>query len=39
MDPTFEATAFGNKFLKPADLEHLREGLRGAGLLAREPAG
>lgn len=32
MDPTFEAQTFGTKFLKPADLEHLREGLRKANL-------
>jgi hypothetical protein len=32
MDPTFDADAFGSKFLKPADLEHLRNGLRRAGL-------
>jgi len=31
-DPTFEAATFGNKFLKPQDLERLREGLRKAGL-------
>jgi TolB-like protein/DNA-binding winged helix-turn-helix (wHTH) protein/cytochrome c-type biogenesis protein CcmH/NrfG len=31
-DPTFEAAAFGNKFLNPKDLAHLREGLRKAGL-------
>jgi TolB-like protein/DNA-binding winged helix-turn-helix (wHTH) protein/cytochrome c-type biogenesis protein CcmH/NrfG len=31
-DPTFEGATFGNKFLNPADLEHLREGLRKAGL-------
>jgi adenylate cyclase len=33
-DPTFEAAAFGNKFLNPQDLAHLREGLRKAGLYA-----
>ena len=33
-DPTFDATAFGNKFLNPKDLANLREGLRKAGLLA-----
>ena len=32
-DPTFDAATFGNKFLNPKDLEHLREGLRKAGLL------
>lgn len=31
-DPTFDPHAFGNKFLKAADLEHLRDGLRRAGL-------
>jgi adenylate cyclase len=38
LDPTFEPMAFGNKFLKPADLEHLREGFRKAGLLANSGA-
>jgi len=33
-DPTFEAATFGNKFLNPADLAKLREGLRKAGLPA-----
>jgi len=33
-DPTFDAAAFGNKFLNPKDLANLREGLRKAGLLA-----
>jgi len=32
LDPTFDAQDFGSKFLKPADLEHLRDGLRKAGL-------
>ena len=32
MDPTFDADAFGSKFLNPADLGHLRDGLRKAGL-------
>ncbi|MEO8018776.1 MAG: winged helix-turn-helix domain-containing protein [Pseudomonadota bacterium] len=31
-DPTFEARTFGNKFLNPKDLDHLRAGLRKAGL-------
>jgi tetratricopeptide (TPR) repeat protein len=31
-DPTFDPEAFGNKLLKAADLEHLRNGLRKAGL-------
>ena len=38
MDPTFDPRTFGTKFLKPADLEHLREGLRKAGLYRRAPA-
>jgi TolB-like protein/DNA-binding winged helix-turn-helix (wHTH) protein len=36
-DPTFDAPGFGTKFLKPADLEHLRDGLRQAGLYAAAP--
>lgn len=36
-DPTFDARDFGTKFLKPADLEHLRDGLRKAGLYAAAP--
>jgi len=36
-DPTFDARDFGTKFLKPADLEHLRDGLRQAGLYAGAP--
>jgi adenylate cyclase len=32
LDPTFDAASYGNKFLNPDDLEHLREGLRKAGL-------
>jgi adenylate cyclase len=31
-DPTFDAQGFGTKFLNPADLERLRDGLRKAGL-------
>jgi TolB-like protein/DNA-binding winged helix-turn-helix (wHTH) protein/Tfp pilus assembly protein PilF len=31
-DPTFDAKGFGSKFLNSEDLEHLREGLRRAGL-------
>jgi adenylate cyclase len=34
VDPTFDAQAFGSKFLEPADLDHLRDGLRKAGLYA-----
>ena len=37
MDPTFDPHSFGSKFLNPADLEHLRDGLRKAGLFAAEP--
>jgi TolB-like protein/DNA-binding winged helix-turn-helix (wHTH) protein/cytochrome c-type biogenesis protein CcmH/NrfG len=33
-DPTFDAGTFGNKFLNPRDLAHLRQGMRKAGLLA-----
>jgi len=36
MDPTFDPQSFGSKFLSAADLEHLRDGLRKAGLY---PAG
>lgn len=32
LDPTFDPQTFGSKFLGPADLEHLRDGLRKAGL-------
>jgi adenylate cyclase len=32
MDPTFDSRSFGSKFLNPADLERLRDGLRKAGL-------
>jgi adenylate cyclase len=34
LDPTFDVATYGNKFLNPNDLEHLREGLRKAGLNA-----
>jgi TolB-like protein/DNA-binding winged helix-turn-helix (wHTH) protein len=37
LDPTFDAQDFGTKFLKPADLESLRDGLRKAGLYADPP--
>jgi tetratricopeptide (TPR) repeat protein len=30
--PTFDLQEFGTKFLKSADLDHLREGMRKAGL-------
>jgi len=36
LDPTFDPQEFGTKFLNVDDLEHLREGLRKAGLLAPE---
>ncbi len=32
VDPTFDPQVFGTKFLNPADLEHLRDGFRKAGL-------
>ena len=31
-DPTFDPDTFGSKFLSPTDLEHLRDGIRRAGL-------
>jgi TolB-like protein/DNA-binding winged helix-turn-helix (wHTH) protein/cytochrome c-type biogenesis protein CcmH/NrfG len=34
LDPTFDPQEFGSKFLKPADLDRLRDGLRKAGLAA-----
>jgi TolB-like protein/DNA-binding winged helix-turn-helix (wHTH) protein/Tfp pilus assembly protein PilF len=39
LDPTFDPREFGSKFLRPADLEHLRDGLRKAGLDAAPPRG
>jgi adenylate cyclase len=36
LDPAFDPQEFGSKFLSPNDLEHLRDGLRKAGLLAAE---
>lgn len=36
LDPTFDPQEFGSKFLNPADLEHLRDGFRKAGLYADE---
>jgi TolB-like protein/DNA-binding winged helix-turn-helix (wHTH) protein/tetratricopeptide (TPR) repeat protein len=36
LDPTFDPQEFGSKFLSADDLEHLREGLRKAGLFASE---
>ncbi len=38
VDPTFDPQAFGTKFLKSADLEHLRDGFRKAGLYAPQEA-
>jgi TolB-like protein/cytochrome c-type biogenesis protein CcmH/NrfG len=32
VDPTFDPQTFGSKFLNPADVEHLRDGFRKAGL-------
>jgi len=37
VDPTFDPQEFGTKFLNPVDLEHLRDGLRKAGL-RQQPA-
>lgn len=37
-DPTFDPGEFGTKFLNPVDLEHLRDGLRKAGLQPEEAA-
>jgi TolB-like protein/DNA-binding winged helix-turn-helix (wHTH) protein len=36
VDPSFDPRTFGTKFLNPADLEHLRDGFRKAGLFAAE---
>ena len=38
LDPTFQPFEFGTKFLRAGDLEHLRDGLRKAGLLAEQTA-
>jgi adenylate cyclase len=38
LDPTFDPQQFGGKFLNPADLANLREGLRKAGLWSSLPA-
>jgi TolB-like protein/DNA-binding winged helix-turn-helix (wHTH) protein/Tfp pilus assembly protein PilF len=38
LDPTFDAQEFGTKFLSVDNLEHLRDGLRKAGLLTAEAA-
>jgi TolB-like protein/Tfp pilus assembly protein PilF len=37
LDPTFDPWEFGTKFLRAGDLEHLRDGLHKAGLLAASP--
>jgi tetratricopeptide (TPR) repeat protein len=37
LDPTFDPREFGSKFLRPADLEHLRDGIHKAGLDAASP--
>jgi adenylate cyclase len=34
LDPGFDPQEFGTKFLKPSDLEHVRDGLRKAGLFS-----
>ena len=36
IDPTFDPKEFGTKFLNSVDLEHLRDGLRKAGLSTEE---
>jgi adenylate cyclase len=36
LDPSFDPRTFGSKFLNPADLDHLRDGFRKAGLFAVE---
>ena len=36
IDPTFDPKEFGTKFLNSADLEHLRDGLREAGLFTEK---
>jgi tetratricopeptide (TPR) repeat protein len=33
-NPSFDPQTFGTKFVKPSDLEHLRDGFRKAGLLS-----
>jgi adenylate cyclase len=35
-DPTFDPHGFGSKFLNPADLERLRDGLHKAGLFTSD---
>ena len=36
VDPSFDPRTFGSKFLNPADLDHLRDGFRKAGLYVDE---
>ena len=36
LDPSFDPLTFGSKFLNPADLDHLRDGFRKAGLYTGE---
>ncbi len=36
LDPAFDPLTFGNKLVNPADLDHLRDGFRKAGLYAAE---
>jgi adenylate cyclase len=36
LDPTFDAQEFGTKFLSAGDLDHLRDGMRKAGLSTAE---
>jgi TolB-like protein/DNA-binding winged helix-turn-helix (wHTH) protein len=38
LDPTFDPSEFGTKFLRAGDLDHLRDGLRKAGLLEGQTA-
>lgn len=38
LDPTFDPNEFGTKFLRAGDLDHLRDGLRKAGLMAEPTA-
>ena len=38
MDPTFDPKNFGSKFLNAVDLEHMRDGLRKAGLYGADTA-
>jgi len=42
LDPAFDPNSFGIKFVRPTDLQHLRDGLRKAGLMTETgvpPAG